>query len=226
MGKEELKTSSEKIGQLYPVLFDCYGKIVDGEHRLEVNKEWRRIILGHIKTERDRLVARIISNNVRRVVPQREKRLLLKRLGEILLEEGMQPGGIAYKIAEETGMSYRWVMKYLPADFKDELQSERASAAARHATTFLDEFLKPPKKKGSIVVKSYSNADFVSLTVEKSFYEEFERNSLAIDVFTETSILKALEDYNEKMKRALRLKNGDKLNEKKHTVHNVLLPKA
>ena len=26
----------------------------------------------------------------------------------------MKHGEIAYKIAEETGMSYRWVMKYLP----------------------------------------------------------------------------------------------------------------
>ena len=40
--------------------------------------------------------------------------------------------------------------------------------------------------------------------LERRFYEEFERDSLELEVSTELSALKALEDYHEKMRRALR----------------------
>jgi len=32
----ELKSSSERIGQLYPILVDHHGNIIDGEHRYGV----------------------------------------------------------------------------------------------------------------------------------------------------------------------------------------------
>ena len=94
-------------------------------------------------------------------------------LGEILLREGVEPGKIASKIAEETGMSYRWVMKHLPNRFKDRLQSERASSAAHCAAGILTELLKPPKKRGSLIIKNCTNTDFISLILEKKFFEEF-----------------------------------------------------
>ncbi|PIU60071.1 hypothetical protein COS86_00940 [Candidatus Bathyarchaeota archaeon CG07_land_8_20_14_0_80_47_9] len=128
----ELKSSSRRVGQLYPILLDYYGNIIDGEHRYSVDEGWRTMRLEHIRTEKDRLIARIISNTVRRSVPSREKTMLLARLGEVYLNEGVEPGRIVYKIAEETGMSYTWVMKYLPEKFKDYTQSERATSATRH----------------------------------------------------------------------------------------------
>jgi hypothetical protein len=121
----ELKSSSKRIGQLYPVLLDYHGNIIDGEHRYSVDEGWRTIRLEHIQTEKDRLIARIISNTIRRSVPAKEKTELLAKLGEIYLNEGVEPGRIANKITEETGMSYRWVAKYLPDRFKDRLQLER-----------------------------------------------------------------------------------------------------
>ena len=133
MASLQLKSSAERIGQLYPILVDYHGNIIDEEHRFGVDEKWRTVRLEHIRTEKDRLVARVVSNTVRRSVPSKEKTELLKRLGEIYLNEGVKPGKIAYKIAEETGMSYRWVMKYLPDRFKDSAQSERASSAARCA---------------------------------------------------------------------------------------------
>lgn len=210
MGSKELKISSERIGQLYPILVDYYGNIIDGQHRLEANKNWQKISLSHIKTEKDRLLARIVSNIVRRKVSRREKRKLLDKLGEILLREGVEPGKIAPKIAEETGMSYRWVMKYLPNRFKDRLQSERASSAAHYAAGVLTELLRPPKRRGSLMIKNYTNTDFVCLTLEKKFFEEFQRNSLKLEVSPEVSVLKALEEYNEKMRRGIELKTKSK----------------
>lgn len=221
MGTDELTKSAKKVGQLYPVLTDHYGRIVDGEHRLTADRQWRRVTLDHIKTEKQWLVARLVSNNVRHTVPHREKRLLLKQLAAVLLAEGVPLGRIAYKIAEETGMSYRWVTKYLPVEYKDERQSARARAAARHAAPGLSEFLKPPRKQGCVVVKTYTNAEFVALTIEKHFYKEFEKNSVALGLPAETSILKALEDYNEKMKRVLQLTNEGQSNEETHVTHPV-----
>lgn len=66
MVSQELKFSAERIGQLYPILVDYHGNIIDGEHRFGVDKKWRRMRLEHIRTEKDRLVARIVSNTVRR----------------------------------------------------------------------------------------------------------------------------------------------------------------
>jgi len=51
----------------------------------------------------------------------------------------------------------------------------------------------------------------VNVVVEKSFYEEFENASLELGLSAEISMLKALEDHHEKMKKALALK---KLEEK------------
>jgi ParB-like chromosome segregation protein Spo0J len=85
---EELNTPSKKIGQLYPILVDFYGNIIDGEHRFDVDREWKKMKLKHIKSEKDRIIARIVINNVRRSVSSKEKTILLKRLAEIYLNNG------------------------------------------------------------------------------------------------------------------------------------------
>ncbi len=211
MTNEHLESSSKRIGQLYPILVDYYGNVIDGEHRLGVDENWRRLRLEHIRTEKDLLIARIISNTVRRSVPRKEKRELLERLGELYLSEGAEPGNIAHKIADETGMSYTWVMKYLPHRFKDNVQSERRTGSVtRCVTRILDELLRPPKAEGALKIIDYANTDFVSLMLRKGFYKKFERKSLELGMPTELSALKALEDYHEKMKRAIAIKNMNK----------------
>jgi len=216
-----LKASSERVGRLYPVLLDRHGNIIDGQHRLTADKNWPKIKLETVETEEQRLLARLISNVCRRHVPAQEKTELLGRLGEIYLKEGVEPKKIAKKIMEKTGMSYRWVMEYLPDKYKADPEKGKRSKplnltnvkVARRATRFLEELLKPPRREGVLKVKKYVNTHFVSLMLEKSFYEEFERDSLELGVSTETSALKALEEYHEKIKRALALKNKNKPSE-------------
>ncbi|MDI6847891.1 MAG: hypothetical protein QMD23_07205, partial [Candidatus Bathyarchaeia archaeon] len=82
-------------------------------HRLAADENWPKMKLEHVGIEEDRLVARLISNVCRRDVSANEKGEMLERLGEIYLREGLEPGKMVYKIAEETGMSYRWVTRYL-----------------------------------------------------------------------------------------------------------------
>jgi len=128
-----LEATSRSVGRLYPVLLDRHGNIIDGMHRLKADKNWPKIRLENIQTEEQRLIARLIANVCRRHVPAKEKTQILARLAEIYQKEGVEPGKIAYKIAEKTGMSYTWVMKYLPDKFKDSVKSESARATRRVA---------------------------------------------------------------------------------------------
>lgn len=172
---DELKRSADRIGILYPILVDHQGKIIDGKNRFAADQNWTKIKLDHIKTEKERLIAKLVSNNVRRFIPREEKVELLDKLGEIFLKERWKIGNVAYKIAEETGMSYRWVMKYLPKRYKDQVQSERRTVA--HCATKLTEstanFQFNPIPEGILQVKTYANTDFVNIVVSKILFERF-----------------------------------------------------
>lgn len=190
MGSQELKSSSEKIGQLYPILVDYYGNIIDGEHRFSADQNWRMVRLEHVKTEKDRLVARIVSNTHRRSVPSKEKREMLNRLGEIYLSKGIEPGKIAYKIVNETGMSYRWVAKYLPDRFKNSLQSERRKNSVAHFATTPITFTDPPDDVLNINV--YKNTKFVNVVMNKSLYEKVEKKAEKLETTPTKLIYNAL----------------------------------
>lgn len=186
---QELKSSSERIGQLYPILVDYYGNIIDGDHRFGVDAKWRRIRLEHIKTEKDRLIARIVSNTVRRSVSRKEKRELLGRLGEIYFSEGIENGRLAYEIAKETGMSYQWVMKYLPDRFKDYLQSERAKPALRRGAGMSK---LPDTPKDMLSIKTYGNTDLVNIMVKKPLYKQLEKKAKKLGITPENLIYNAI----------------------------------
>jgi hypothetical protein len=178
-----LRVSGERVGRLYPVLVDKYGNVIDGLHRLAADEEWPKVTVEGVETEEQRLIARLVSNVCRRDVPASEKRNLLGRLGEIHLRKGVELGKIAYKIAEETGMSYSWVMKYLPDKFKESSQAQkgRASATSRLTHQPLTFRVSPHNledpPKGAVAVKAYGNTSFVSIMLEKNLYKELEETA-------------------------------------------------
>ena len=67
-------------------------------------------------------------------------------------------------------------MKYLPDNFKDNLQSRRRTGAVARCATEKDpkhhliplELEEPPK--GAITIKTYKNTNFVNVMVKKLFY--------------------------------------------------------
>jgi len=189
---EEFRSSAENVGKLYPVLEDSHGNVIDGQHRLEAD-----------------VIIRLIGNVCRRSVPAQEKTDMLDKIGSILVEEGFKPGEIAEKITEDTGMSYRWVVKYLPDKYKDPVQSGRRSHAnpdAHHATEFLAKVLEPPKRKDALKISKYRNSDFVLLMLDRSFYSEFEKDCLELEMPPEYCVMKSLEEHDEKVRRAIRLR--------------------
>jgi hypothetical protein len=125
---------------------------------------------------------------------------MLGRLGEIYLKDGVEPGKIAYKIAEETGMSYTWVMKYLPEKFKNCVKSGSARATRRVAEKEPKEIaeLTAPPEKEILTVKKYANTHFVNVMVEKPFYTQLERMAEKMgttpDVIISNILLKALKE--------------------------------
>ena len=86
-----LKKSVLNIGQLYPILKDADGKVIDGFHRLEVNPAWKSITLENVKTEEERLIVSAHANIGRRNVTRKERMDVINRLAEIYYAQGLRP---------------------------------------------------------------------------------------------------------------------------------------
>jgi hypothetical protein len=198
----ELRASGKRVGRLYPILLDRHGNIIDGLHRFEADENWPKIVLENIGTVKEKLIARLISNVCRRPVSAEEKSEMLERLGEVYFNEGVEPGKIAHKTAEETGMSYRWVMKYLPDKFKarpglggpskalsfDKSKEKiQKSKGARYAT-LKDELLFSDPEEKILTIKNYANTRFVNIVLEKRFYMRVEKIAEALDSKPDTII--------------------------------------
>jgi hypothetical protein len=122
------------------------------------------------------------------------------------LNQGVKTGILAYKISEETGMSYRWVMKYLSDHLKErpglgdpsrvlELDLGKIkvdkSKVAHHATIDFERLVSDLPKK-VICIRNYRNTNFVSLILERRFYEKFEKIASSLGVAPETILNNAL----------------------------------
>lgn len=120
MSIETLQSSHKKYGQLYPILVDAEGNIIDGFHRIKVNPNWEKRKLDWVKTDVDRIKIGMIANFDRREITTEE---ITKKLGELAQLTGWD----AQKIGEELDRSYTWVIKYLPQKFKNKQMSELAT---------------------------------------------------------------------------------------------------
>jgi hypothetical protein len=123
MSEYDLK-KSEKIGQLYPVLVDAKGNVIDGFHRLEVDPKWRREKIPEIDTEEKLLVARCVANWHRRQVTREEKEEWINGLAKIYKAKGMKvldedgKNQIKLHISEATGLHPDSVLLLLDEKFK------------------------------------------------------------------------------------------------------------
>jgi len=127
----DLKKSKATIGQLYPVLKDAAGKVIDGVHRQEADPHWRTEVHPEIDTEEKFLIARCVANWHRRQVPRQEKKEWINGLARIYKKQGLKVGGIppekneiVEKIVSVTGLSEGTVREFLHEEFKQE-QLER-----------------------------------------------------------------------------------------------------
>lgn len=108
---EDLELSEKTIGQIYPVIKDANGNILDGYHRKRVNPKWKEIELP-IEDKLEGLKIRIHLNILRRPIPQSEKERWITKTRELLQARGLK--GTQKEIANALGMSRTWVSKYDP----------------------------------------------------------------------------------------------------------------
>ena len=182
-----LSQSASIIGRLYPVLLDNKGNLIDGQHRLEADPAWPKIRISSIKSEEQRILARLISNVCRRSVSAKEKTETLRELGHIYLRKGVPLSELAHELSKRSGMSYRWVMKYAPEELKlrPGIGGPTAHAKSEVASHATEEYRLLEKSSIKIAgISSYSNTSFATITLEKQFFLRLKRASeeLGVDV--------------------------------------------
>ena len=198
-----LKSSMGVVGKLYPVLIGKQGEIIDGIHRLKVDPNWPKIQVEEVDSEEKRLLARLISNVCRRDISPKEKTELLRMLGNLCLKQGLAHRRIARVLSEKTGMSYRWVMKYIPDAFKvrpglggrkkQNKKDERLffkNNVARAAQ--LDNMLLVPPRLKIADVSHYSNTNFVTVLLDICFFQRLNDAAKTLGVDATTIINNAL----------------------------------
>jgi hypothetical protein len=135
-----LRKLRELVGELYPVLVDEEGNIIDGWHRVKVNPNWHRKMVK-CKDVSDKALVWLAAH-ARRSINPKELSVKMIQVAEKLLGEGVPRDQIVTKIAELTGYSERHVRRLLPAKYK-------AKEKARTSTVKLlyEEKPKPAEEK-------------------------------------------------------------------------------
>jgi hypothetical protein len=114
-----LAESRKSINELYPVLVDFHGNIIDGNSRIEAFPSWRREVREDIKSESQLCLARIVANSHRRVVTVGERAEQLEALARSLMKnEGVSKANIIKVLASLTTFSPGYVRGLLSEDFK------------------------------------------------------------------------------------------------------------
>lgn len=121
MDIEELRKSSEKVGQIYPVLKDKHGNIIDGFHRKAADINWKEVTLEWVDTEGKRLTVTLAANWMRRNIKRDEITRIITSLCEIYKDEW--EGHYSREIAKITGFNIDTVEKYLPPEYKQKKET-------------------------------------------------------------------------------------------------------
>jgi len=114
----DLQKSKRNVHELYPVIKDAHGNVIDGFHRLEADPNWKTEILEDIKTPVQLVLARIVANTHRRSVSKEERKLQLVTLAEELVKEGMKRESVIPAMVELTTFTERYIYGMLPAEYK------------------------------------------------------------------------------------------------------------
>jgi hypothetical protein len=110
------------------------------------------------------------------------------------LENGIRLGKLANILADRTGMSYRWVMKYLPDSLKLRpgigaiaghkskenrrfVENQAAHRAAQEYVRLLCE-----RREKVVALKSYSNTNFVNLLIDRDLHTRFVSIALCLGI--------------------------------------------
>jgi hypothetical protein len=173
---------SIKIGELYPVLKDKFGNIIDGNHRLKVDPNWKTQVIPEIDTPEKLVISKMHANWNRRQLTYQEKEEWINTLAEIYQKEGYKAlitsNEIVTKIKEATGLSQPTINKYLHNEFKvftdkDRIRKPEISASERIENELGKEMVERVKQevKEEIIENQMSDEFFLDQTLEKKCNE-------------------------------------------------------
>jgi hypothetical protein len=118
-GEYSLADSRKNINELYPVLVDAHGNIIDGNSRIDAFPRWRREVRKDIKSESQLWLARIVANSHRRLVSRNERAEQLEALSRSLIKnEGVLKANLVKVLASLTTFSPSYIYRLLPEDLK------------------------------------------------------------------------------------------------------------
>jgi len=135
-----LAETRRSLDELYPVLLDAHGNLIDGNSRLDAAPDWRTETRENIRTRSQLWLARIVANSCRRVVSREERAEQITELARSLMEEGVPRMDMVSTVSRLTTFSDRYVRKLLPDEYKrgytppgkSELSSEYEDLAKRN----------------------------------------------------------------------------------------------
>lgn len=114
----DLAETRRSVDELYPVLLDAHGNLIDGNSRLDAAPGWRTETRDNIRTRSQLWLARIVANSCRRVVSREERATQFTELAKSLVEEGMPREDAVSTVAGLTTFSDRYVRELLPDEYK------------------------------------------------------------------------------------------------------------
>lgn len=122
-----LKRSIEKVGQLYPVIVNQDGKILDGNHRsAEIKNPERKTV--ETKNRYEELMVRG-NAHYRRRVSQEETKQLITEMANELVKDGIPTHEVAKRLFEDLPYSEGYILLLLPDDFKEKVKVEAGKSA-------------------------------------------------------------------------------------------------
>lgn len=136
MELEDLIQSEKVVGQIYPVIKDAKGNILDGFHRKRVDPNWKEVVLP-IEDELQALQVRVHLNTLRRDVPRSEKEGWVATARDILRKR-LEKEATQQEIGKALGFSVQWVSDYDVA--RDKIFTDPVTIAT---STILKEEEKP-----------------------------------------------------------------------------------
>jgi len=175
--KKYLTNTKNLVGELYPVLLDADGKPIDGLHRLDENPSWASKKLRQIKTEKQRILARLVAHNARRPISFEERQADITALAEEMMKEGTPPELISTEITNLGLFTGAYVRLMLGDIFK---QSNKARTP-KHSPEEVKEMLEVGRSVADKSKFTQENRGFAQMTCAN---EGIKRGELEISADT------------------------------------------
>ena len=134
---ESLRKSVQQVGKLYPRLVNQDGKVLDGNHRADVDKDWEVKVIPTENRFKELLVRAHAHH--RRRVPQEETRALVEEMAEALEKEGIPRTEIALKLVEALPYSENYTRSLIPDIYKNPVKVQAGQIGGEKSATISEQ---------------------------------------------------------------------------------------